>query len=192
MNNTKFLNDLGKAYQKAAAGRRQLSDFANQAQALAKQAIFAAQRGNLVEANTLLKKSEGFFQNGKAVLKKVEEIEYLGSWRAALEEYVEAKLFVSYLETKKIVPVTGYKIPTDVYLGAISDLLGELARYAVKQATSGDKKNVQTLVEVATVVVGELAAMNLTGSLRSKFDQAKQHLRKLEDIQYDLSLRRHD
>jgi hypothetical protein len=39
--------------------------------------------------------------------------------------------------------------------------------------------------------VGEMAAMNLTGSLRNKFDQGKQHLRRLEDIRYDLSIRRY-
>ena len=37
-----------------------------------------------------------------------------------------------------------------------------------------------------------LLQMDLTGHLRTKVDQAKQHVKKLEEIRYDLSLRRLD
>ena len=75
-------------------------------------------------------------------------------------------------------------------IGGISDAAGEIARYAMLRATARDIKEVDRLYAVAFSIVEMLLALDLTGSLRSKFDQAKQHLRKIEEIRYDLSLRK--
>jgi len=191
MINTSYLRQLGAKYRATGQARRRLSELASQAQHLAKQAIFIIQRGELASGASLLKQSEDILKQGRSLFRKVEEIESIGSWRAALEEYAEAKLFLTYLKTSKVEKITSFAIPLEVYIGALSDFVGELVRYAVMLATEGKVEEVRKLVKVSTIIVGELAAMNLTGNLRSKFDQSKQHLRKLEDIQYDLSIKRH-
>jgi predicted translin family RNA/ssDNA-binding protein len=188
---TAYLKQLRRTYQATALARRKLVELSAQAQHLSKQAIFTAQRGELVEARQLLASAVSLLKQGQALCRKVGELEYLGSYRASLEEFVEAELFTSYLATGKLVRVTQFTVAPEVYLGGLSDMLGELVRYAVKLATVGKRAEVDRLAELVTQVVGELAAMNMTGSLRSKFDQAKQHLRRLEDIRYDLSVRRH-
>jgi predicted translin family RNA/ssDNA-binding protein len=162
-----------------------------QAQHLSKQAIFTAQRGELKEAGSLLAGAATLLKQGQALCRKVGELEYLGSYRAALEEFVEADLFTTFLKRGAVGRVSKVTVAPEVYLGGLSDMLGELVRYAVKLATEGKRAEVDKLARFVTQVVGEMAAMNLTGSLRNKFDQGKQHLRRLEDIRYDLSIRRY-
>ncbi len=188
---TSYLKQLRRTYQATAVARRKLMELSAQAQHLSKQAIFTAQRGELPEARSLLASAAAKLKQGQALCRKVGELEYLGSYRAALEEFVEAELFTSFLASGEISRVTEFAVAPEVYLGGLSDMLGELVRHAVKLATEGKRLEVDRLAKLMTEVVGELAAMNMTGSLRSKFDQAKQHLRRLEDIRYDLSVRRH-
>jgi predicted translin family RNA/ssDNA-binding protein len=185
----RFLHSLAKHYASAGQGRRQLNEIANLAQHLAKQAIFTAQRGDLAAAEAQLASAEAQLKQGLSVCRRVEELNTLGSWRAALEEYTEAKLFVVYLTTGRVGKLSHPAITVEIYLGGLSDFVGELVRYAVKLATARKIVEVERLVELATLIVAAMSAMNLTGYLRSKFDQSKQHLRKLEDIRYDLSLR---
>ena len=189
MLDVRFLRSLGRRYASSGQGRRQLIDIANSAQHLAKQAIFTAQRGDLPEALVMLQASEEQLKKGQLVCRRVEELNTLGSWRAALEEYTEAKLFVVYLKTGHVGRLSNRAVTVEIYLSGLSDFVGELVRYAVKLATASQTAEVSRLVDLATTIVAELSAMNLTGYLRSKFDQARQHLRKLEDIRYDLSLR---
>jgi predicted translin family RNA/ssDNA-binding protein len=191
MSITLYLQQLKKQYQTQTIGRRKLAEFSSQAQHLAKQAIFASQRDNLPEADKLLAEANSLLLQGQLLTRQVKELESLGSYRAALEEYVEAELFTKFLQTGRLDKVGKFNITPEVYLSGLSDMVGELVRYAIKLATVGKIKEVDKLVEVGTMVVGELATMNLTGILRTKFDQAKQHLRRLEDIRYDLSIRRH-
>ena len=189
MVNVRYLRTLARTYATQGNGRRALAELAAKVGVMAKQSIFAAQRGEVASARRQLKEAENIIKQGQRVFRQVEELGTVGSWRAALEEYAEASLFVGYLEHGKVGQITGVAVSVETYLGGLSDFVGELARYAIKLATARRAAEVDRLVEVGTVIVGELAAMNLTGSLRSKFDQAKQHLRKLEDIRYDLSLR---
>ena len=90
---------------------------------------------------------------------------------------------------QKIGDVYDFKVPLEVYIGGLTDTIGEAARYAVTAATQKDNQLVIKLVDTVKAVMSELVAMNLTGYLRNKFDQAKNALRKLEDILYDLSLK---
>lgn len=184
------LGALRRRYQAAAQARLAVNEQAAAAQQAAKLAIFAAQRGDLRQAEIFLSNSS---RQLRQALKPALHLgpSVTGSFRAAQEEYVEAKLFVTYLVAGTLLAPASLKVPDEAYLGALSDFVGELARYAVKLATSDSADRIGRLVKDATAVVGELAVMNLTGPLRSKFDQAKQHLRKLEDIAYDLHVHRH-
>ncbi len=189
MVNVRYLRTLARTYATQGNGRRALAELAAKVGVMSKQAIFAAQRGEVASARRQLKEAESIIKQGQRVLRQVEELGTVGSWRAALEEYAEASLFVGYLEHGQVGQITGVAVSVEVYLGGLSDFIGELARYAVKLATARRAAEVERLVEVGTVIVGELAAMNLTGSLRSKFDQAKQALHQLQKVVYEVSMR---
>jgi len=122
---------------------------------------------------------------------KVEKgLDYEGAYLAAMEEYVEAKLFHQYLKNGKISAITGLKIDCDSYLGGLCDFTGELVRKAIYLATKHRYKEVEACAQAIEAVMGELIQFNLLGPLRPKFDQAKNNLRKIEEIMYDLEIKR--
>jgi translin len=181
---------LAERYSAKVMARKEVIAEAAAALHASKRAIFAVHRGDLEEADELLRAAqEGII----AIEEKAEilpELHYEGSVHAAEEEYVEALLYSAYARTGEVV------IPQDVYLdaetilGALSDLTGELQRRQVLRAVAGDAQTVQKITEDIREIVAQLLAMDLEGSLRTKFDQAKNSLRRAEDVLYDLAMRR--
>lgn len=169
--------------------RRELQQVASEGLAASKRAIFAFHREDLLAAKEQLVLAEARIKTGAALVKKVPKLAHEGAWRAAQEEYAEADLLRQYLEKGALSKVTAIADDPELYLGGLSDLTGELVRRSVLHATDGDHETVERIFEDVRRVVELLMDMDLTGSLRSKLDQAKQNLRKLEEIRYDLSLR---
>lgn len=189
MNNV-FFNKLKKDYQGHELKRRAIISEANEALGLSKRAIFAFHRDNHKEGFDNLRRAEIIFNKLETLSKGMPKLKYEGSWRAALEEYVEAKLFGTFLKNGKIDVIKGRQIDTDIYLGGLCDFTGELVRRAVKEATAKNYNEVGTIKRNIEQVVRNLIQLNLTGYLRTKYDQAKNNLRKIEEIMYELSLRK--
>lgn len=156
-------------------------------QGLSKRAIFAMHRADQAEAEKLLKEGLKLVSLGKKQSATVTVIAQDGAWRASREEFLEARLLASYLQETSIAFLN--QEDPEVVIGALSDLVGELVRQAVMEAVKGNKQAVEKMLSVGQQVVATLLEMDLTGSLRSKVDQAKSHLRRLEDIRYDLAMR---
>lgn len=186
----KYIERLKKNTLSHASLRRGVIKDAGDALHLAKRAIFAMHRGNMKEAEKKHKASHAIFIASEKKYKKRPEMRQEGSYRAALEEYVEATLFHQFLTSGKIGAIKGVDIPPDVYIAGLCDLPGELLRYATKAATEKDEATVKQCVDAAEEIVGELIEFNLTKYLRNKFDQAKSAVRRLEYVAYELSLRK--
>ncbi len=186
----KFFNSLKDEYKKAQLKKYSLVNLDSEDQRLAKQSIFSAQRQEIKQATDLLKQSAKLLKQGQTYFKKVQDLENLGVYRAAVEEYVEAKLFLDVINGQILSNLREFKVLPEIYLGAVSDLIGEMVRLAVNYAAQGQSKQVRQLQILATDLVGRLAEFNMTGPLRSKFDQAKRHLIRLEEINYDLAVRK--
>jgi len=196
MINEKLFARLKKEYDTYEAARRDLIGISNTALSKAKQAIFALHRDDEKEAARLLTEVEKTFRGLEMVFKKVDGLRWEGAYRAALEEYVEAKLFYEFLRDPKLsfghaksLALKG--IDADTYLAGLSDLTGELTRKAVQRATQGKSEEVEKLAEAVRDVVEQLIKFDLTGYLRTKYDQAKQNLRRAEEVLYDIKMRRH-
>jgi predicted translin family RNA/ssDNA-binding protein len=189
MINQKFFERLKKDFDFYGEERRKLIGVSNEALMRAKQAIFAFHRDDFKSGNALLAEVEKIFLDLEERFKKEEELRYEGAYRAALEEYVEAKFFGGFLEGKKIDFIEGMEIDADSYLGGLCDFTGELVRKAVLSATDRKFQKVDELVAGVRDVIGELIKMNLTGYLRTKYDQAKQNLRRAEEVLYDVKMR---
>jgi predicted translin family RNA/ssDNA-binding protein len=170
--------------------RRELSVLSSEILSLSKRCIFAFHRndseGALKERAAAQKKLE----EGRAILKKHPLLSEEGSWKAAREEFAEADFLAQYLADGKIKTFSDKTGDPDVFIGGLSDFVGELVRQAVLLATQGEGDRVEKMYQDAQEVIAFLLQMDLTGNLRTKTDQAKQHLRKLEEIRYDLSMRR--
>lgn len=186
--NHKFFSGLKKAYGAYDSDRREIIKISSDALTSSKQAIFSFHRNDLAGGKENLNKAHRFIRAAALKFKHTPELGSEGSYRAALEEFAEARLFESFLEKKLIESVLVPGIDEDIYLGGLFDLTGELVRYAVLKATERDKNEVERAYETVNAIAKEIISMNITGSLRSKYDQMKQNIRKLEEIRYDLSL----
>jgi len=154
-----------------------------------KRIIFALHRKNVPEAEQKIKEVEKSFKEIAVKYKNEPKIFNEGSYKAAVEEYVEAKMFYNFLKGKKLGKITEVKVEPFIYIAGLADVPGEMLRYAVMSATNKDFKMVEKCVEGASEIVGEMIEFNLTSYLRTKLDQAKGAVRKLEQVQYEVSLR---
>jgi len=187
--NQNYFSKIKKDYETYGVKRRIVIKNANEALGLSKRAIFAFHRENYNEGMTNIKRAEKIFNHLDKVSKGTTKLRYEGSWRSALEEYAEAKLFAYYLKNKKVVDIRNKQIDADIYIGGLCDFTGELVRLAVRRATDKNYKEVKEIKRTIEGVMHNLIQLDLTGYLRTKFDQCKNNLRKIEEITYELSLR---
>lgn len=168
--------------------RAKLNQMSGDLLRLSKRAIFALQRSDKTEAASRFKSCEALLKDCLKIIAKQPALQTDGAWKAAIEEYAEARIFESFLKGKLTYPAALKNYPEAIY-GGLADAAGEMARLSVLSATAGDKNTVERAHQVVVQIVEHLASLELTGNLRSKFDQSKQHLRRIEDIRYDLSKR---
>ncbi|MDD2326605.1 MAG: hypothetical protein PHW63_11545 [Alphaproteobacteria bacterium] len=157
------------------------------AQRLAKQAIFSFHRADEAKGLEQLAEAREKLLAGKKLIAHDPRLMGEGVWRAALEEFCEASFFAKSVTGDDLFPPQDITEDTDILLGALSDLVGEMVRVAVNAAIERDKAKVEGIYEQAVLLVEFILSMDLTGGLRSKADQARQHLRRMEEIRYDLS-----
>lgn len=190
MLNTNLLSKIRKDLLSYADIRQKVIKDSNDALFQAKRAIFSLHRDQMAEAKEKLDASKLLLSKISKEFGKDERALDEGAYKAALEEFVEAELFYQFVTTHKIGEIKGIKVPSESYVGGLTDVPGELYRYAIKAATARDEKTVKVCAELAEEIIGELIECNLTSYLRNKFDQAKTAVQKLEYVVYELSLRK--
>src|SRR3989338_2690679 len=188
MLNKKFFQKLKADYDARESERRQIISLSNVVLHDSKRVIFSLHRGgeqaagqSLIEIEKILQQLEKKFSYNR--------LKHEGAYNAAVEEYVEAKMFANVLGGKKIDAIKGFSVSVDSYLGGICDLVGELVRLAVNRAAEGKFNEVEKYKVIANDIMAELVEFDMTGYLRTKYDQAKGHLRKIEQVAYEVKLR---
>lgn len=169
--------------------RRSLQGLSTEILAASKRAIFAFHRGHIEVAREELEGARTRLVEGWSLIEAEPLLRFEGSWRAAREEYTEAHFLAQYLESQKIDLFEDQEQDPDIFIGGLADVVGELVRQAVLLATKGEVRSIEEMYGAAQEIVEFLLQMDLTGTQRTKTDQAKQHLRKLEEIRYDLAMR---
>lgn len=189
MINKKFIQELKKDYDKGESERRQIINLADTVLHSSKRTIFALHRGDiekakkeLIEIEKSLQKLEKDFGH-KRVSKE-------GSYRAGAEEFVEAKMFYFVMAGEKVDKIKDINLNTDSYLGGLCDLTGELVRQAINQAATGNFDEIDRMKKIINEIMAELVEFDMTGYLRTKYDQAKNNLRKIEQIEYEVKIRK--
>lgn len=185
---TNFLEELKSDYKKNEQERRQIINSSNNILFKSKKAIFAIQKNKLKEAGlSLVEIEEEIISLEKKF--KATRLNKEGSFKAAAEEYLEAKILLQIISNKKISQVETLKLSYESYLGGVCDAVGELVRYATNQAAKGKFSQVAKIKTKAEKIMEALADFDMTGYLRTKYDQARNHLRKLEQMAYEIKLR---
>jgi predicted translin family RNA/ssDNA-binding protein len=65
-----------------------------------------------------------------------------------------------------------------------------MVRLATNEAAAGRLGRVEELKDMVNQIMEELVGFDFTGYLRTKYDQAKSSLRKIEQINYEVKIRK--
>ena len=182
-------NDLRKREQSLTQRRRELQTIASAILSASKRSIFAVHRDDPSGTKKELIAANELMQQGWKCIDDEPLLGHEGSWRAAREEYTEAELLADYVEKGTVTVFSDRAQDPDIFIGGVSDLVGELVRRAVMLASRGEGGLVEKIYQDASEIVAFLLTMDLTGPLRTKTDQARGHLRKVEEIRYDVTMR---
>lgn len=185
MINKKFIQELKGEYEKRESERTQIIGLSGVVLHNSKKIIFALHRNDIQKAEKKLVETEKIFQSleKKFGCKRILEE---GSYRAGAEEYVEAKMFYLVITGKKIDKIKEVGLDSVIYLGGICDLTGELVRKAINEAADGNFGEVEKMKKIINEIMAELIEFDMVGYLRTKYDQAKNSLRKIEQIDYEI------
>lgn len=189
MINRQLFIKLKNDYQKYTESRRKIIHLADTVLSKSKQAIFSLHRDEIKQAKINLTEAEKLLKNIEKYVVKNSSLDDIGAYKAALEEYIEAKLFWQSLCLGKIEAIQKINLSFHDYLAGICDLTGELLRKIVLLATAGKYEQVKRLKELMTDILAELIKFDLTGYLRNKYDEAKRNLKKAEEILYEIKIR---
>jgi predicted translin family RNA/ssDNA-binding protein len=189
MANNAFFEKLKIEYKKQEGERRQIIRRANDVLNASKKAIFALHRDDIKGGKASLDLLTIELKNIAKDFGQTRADEE-GAYRAATEEYLEAQLLYASLSGKKLDRIAGLKLGAEGYLGGICDLTGELVRRATNEAAAGRFEAVAKIKEEVSGIMAELLDFDLTGYLRTKYDQARTNLRRLEQMAYEINLRR--
>lgn len=172
------------------------------AQKDSKNAIFAIHRGNMDQAEKLLKRAEDCITSDlMPIVQKVPALRASGSIAGVLEEYVEGKLFFHWMskDTDTSCAPSGLILsPHDFahlnvepgeYLGGLCDLTGEVGRFAVQRGTARDKAGVQLCLHTNVSIQNSIECLNrVPQPIPKKMSTLRISVQKIERILYELSL----
>lgn len=157
---------------------------------LSKQAIYGVHRGSLDEAGKLIKGMEGKIAELKKITEHFSSLDYSGSSKVAVQEYVEAVTLYEFVKNKKIPSSAKLNVEPEYYLLGLCDLTGELVRMAINAAIKGNFNHALEIKDCVAAIYGEMLKFDFrNGELRKKFDGIKYDLKKLEDLALDIKLR---
>jgi predicted translin family RNA/ssDNA-binding protein len=217
---TDSLADLRKRIEHKDNIRESLIKNCRDAQKAAKQAIFAIHRGEHSRALKYIRDCETMIINILLPLTTEDpSLRWGGSLGAVMEEYVEAKLFFVWLHgtfgledgTLDSTAIHGdvrktstypcgkimhplefpFTVRPDEYLGALSDVTGEIGRFAVQRGTVRDTVGVTLCLDVCAMIVQSIESLHRYpygfAGFGKKIDQLKRNVEKLERMLYEMS-----
>jgi predicted translin family RNA/ssDNA-binding protein len=191
MINKKEFEKLRKKLQDYDGKREKLIKKSRDVLKLSKQVIYAVHRDELNAAAGLIKKIEIEKKKLEIIAKHSRALLFEGSYKVAMQEYVEALLYYGFIKEGILLERAKLKVRTEYYILGLCDLPGELVRKAVFLAGKGIVDDVIKIKELVDGIYGELLKFDFRNSeIRRKFDSVKYDLRKLEDLVLDLRLKK--
>ena len=154
---------------------------------LSKLIIYAVHRDELDKASNLIKEIEKERKELEEIAAHSKKMVYEGSYKIAIQEYVEAILYYNFVKKGKLVEI---KVEAEHIMLGLCDLPGELNRRAVFLAGKGEVEKVIKIKDEVDTIYGEFLKFDFRDNeIRRKVDAVKYELRKLEDLVLDLKLK---
>ena len=190
MFNAKKLHGFVKDYRQYQDLRHALKAPADRVRADAKHAITLMRQDGYQEARLLLAGAERVLKSVRRLFSRQPQLASEGFFREALEEYVEAKAYLSFLTGKSMAIPSSIPLDTDEALGGVCDFTGELVRKAMSIADLEHRKEIKLYIQVTQKIMDELSHVSFSGKLREKYDDLERNLVRLERIAYELKIRK--
>ncbi|MBW3011644.1 hypothetical protein KY311_00510 [Candidatus Woesearchaeota archaeon] len=156
---------------------------------LSKQIIYAVHRKDFSSAEKDLNEIKSLAEKISSKVQKDPKLD-IGSFKQAIQEYVEAAAYYHFEKTKKLPTKKELAVDAEYYLLGLCDLTGELVRNAVNSGINDDTQKVVEIKKFVDELYDELMQFDLRNSeLRRKVDGVKWDLKKLDDLVFGLKLR---
>ncbi|MEW5896879.1 MAG: hypothetical protein AB1668_04260 [Nanoarchaeota archaeon] len=154
---------------------------------LSKQLIYAVHRDGISAAAKLVEQIENEKKKLQDIATHSKKMACEGSYRIAIQEYVEAILYYNFVKKGSLVDLP---VPAELFILGLADLPGELVRRAVFLAGKGKVDAVVKIKDEVDLIYGELLKFDFRDNeIRRKVDAVKYDLRKLEDLVLDLKMK---
>jgi translin len=145
-------------------------------------------RDEIDNAGKLIEEIEKEKKELDKIAEHSDKMAFEGSYKIAIQEYVEAVLYFNFVKSGKLVDL---KVEAEHFILGLCDLPGELTRRAVFLAGKGDIVCVEKIRNLVDDIYGEMLKFDFReNEIRRKVDAVKYELRKMEDLLYDLKRKR--
>ncbi len=153
---------------------------------LSKKIISAVHRNNIEDAE----KYKIDIEKELSDMREKKDKAKTGSYSMAVQEYIEAILFLEYAKSGKILTSDDFNCTPDEYIMGLCDFVGELQRRSVIKVSKGDREEIKKIyVDVSNIYDG-LLNFSFRGEVRKKFDLVKYVMVRLEEIVLTLNLKK--
>lgn len=180
-----------KKYKKTQDFKYQTQKLSNEIRSKSKKATALLRRNNIKESENEIKECENLFKLINKISKKNRELLNQSFYKEAVEEYIEALTFYNFLTQSKRKKLSVLiKVEPEEIISGTCDFTGEIVRKAI---TIGSIENLKQLVSYKKVIENiaeELTKIGFQGKLRQKYDEVERNLRKMENILYDIKLKK--
>jgi len=168
--------------------REEAYESMRKATSLSKQAILLIHQKKFSEAEKFIVDAQNRISSLQA-LSDCPEIVYGGAFSAALQEYSEARIFLTLVKESRFVTPSEINVPSIDYVLGLADVIGEFRRLALDNLREGEVKKGVECLEIMDQVFIQLLALDeaymLVPGLRHKSDAAR---RIIEATRGDITL----
>ncbi len=144
---------------------------------LAKQAILSIHQKRLSEALNLVNKAQAIKERLDQESQSHPDLIFTGMHSAALQEYSEARIFMTLVKDGKFTSPRKINVPPADYALGLADVVGEYRRFALDALREGNIKKSERSLETMDTIYVELMGMDeayaLVSGLRRKCDLAR-------------------
>jgi translin len=157
--------------------REETHESMRKATSLSKQAILLIHQKKYVEAQNFIANAKEKISSLQALAKQYPEIIYGGMFSAALQEYSEARIFLTLIQESRFVTPLEICVPSVDYALGLSDVIGEYRRLALDNLREDEVKKGEECLEIMDQIFIQLLALDeaymLVPGLRHKSDSAR-------------------
>ncbi len=159
------------------------------ATSLSKQAILLIHQKKYTEAQNFIANAKEKMSSLQSLAKQYPEIIYGGMFSAALQEYSEARIFLTLIQESRFVTPLEICVPSIDYTLGLADVIGEYRRLALDNLREGKVKKGEECLEIMDQIFIQLLALDeaymLVPGLRHKSDASR---RIIEATRGDITL----